>query len=164
MVTVIQARRDPVFSPNEEVLSMTIPQLSRRSWCGACALFLVSTVVAGSAEPETLPPIERLKEITPKASVFEAVKGNDPLVVKSAEEAAKHFDEEALAALKKRVDFQKQIVLVFAWKGSGQDKLDYKVLESFPEQVVFELTPGRTKDLRSHTHVYVLRANVKWKR
>lgn len=136
----------------------------RLSFFGTWAVLIAAATLACWGEPVTLPPIERLKEIAPKESVFEAVKGKDPLIIRSADEAAKHFDDKALATLKKHVDFKHQIVLVFAWKGSGQDKLDYKVLESFPEQVVFELTPGRTKDLRSHTQVYVLRSDVKWKR
>ena len=32
----------------------------------------------------------------------------------------------------------------------------------FPEQVFFTYTPGRTRDLRPHVHVYALRSNVRW--
>lgn len=143
---------------------MTVHYAARLAICRCFVILMAATTLALAGEPDaTLPPIEHLKDVTPKASVFEAVKGKDPLEIRSADEAAKHFDDKALAALKKQVDFENQIVLVFAWKGSGQDKLDYKVLESFPEQVVFEVTRGRTKDLRSHTQVYVLRSNVKWK-
>jgi hypothetical protein len=145
---------------------MTTSHLSRLSFCGTLVLLAgASCLVRAAEEPDaSVPPIERLKDVAPKASVLEAVKGKDPIVIRTADDAAKHFDDGALAALKKQVDFKHQVVLVFAWKGSGQDKLDYKVLESFPEQVVFELAPGRTKDLRSHTAVFVLRSNVKWKR
>ena len=67
-----------------------------------------------------------------------------------------------LKNLKKKVDFSKQTVLLFAWRGSGQDRIEYTVAESFPEQVHFSYRPGRTRDLRSHAKVYVLRSNVKW--
>lgn len=131
-------------------------------------MFVVAILLAVASLPAdddaSLPAIEQLKDVTPKPEVFKAVKGKNPLVIRTADEAAQHFAEEALTALKKKVDFNKQLVLVFAWKGSGQDNLEYRVLESFPEQVVFELTPGRTKNLRSHTQVYVLRSYVKWKR
>jgi hypothetical protein len=53
-------------------------------------------------------------------------------------------------------------VLVFAWQGSGGDKLEYAILESFPEQIPFSLRPGLTDDIRSHTRVFALRSNVKW--
>ena len=60
------------------------------------------------------------------------------------------------------VDFSQQCLLVFAWRGSGQDKLDYSVAESFPEQVAFAYQPGRTRDLRPHVKVFAVRANVNW--
>jgi hypothetical protein len=87
---------------------------------------------------------------------------NKPQVIRSDEDAAKHFDKEGLAALGKKVDLKKQIVLIFAWKGSGQDRLSYTVAESFPEQIAFSLKPGATDDLREHVHVFALRSNVKW--
>ncbi len=38
----------------------------------------------------------------------------------------------------------------------------HAVAESFPEQITFTLTPGKTFDLRSHVKLYVVRNNVKW--
>ena len=62
-----------------------------------------------------------------------------------------------------QVDFEKQLVLLFAWRGSGQDQLEYTVAESYPEQVTFRYVPGRTRDLRPHVSIYALRKNVTWK-
>lgn len=104
-------------------------------------------------------PIVRVK-VMPTNPAFGG--WSKPAVLKSAEDAAKYFDKDALAALNKSVDFKKQIVLIFAWKGSGGDKLDYTVAESFPEQITFSRTPGLTRDLREHVHVFALRSNVKW--
>ncbi len=75
------------------------------------------------------------------------------------------FSAQTLVAqsVPEQVDFEKQIVLVFAWRGSGQDKLDYVVAESFPEQITFTYRPGRTRDLRPHVYAYALRSNVAWK-
>ena len=106
-------------------------------------------------------PIVELK-VTPEKSVFKNSAWNKPIVIKSQDEAAKHFGKEALEAVAKKVDFKKQIVLVFAWQGSGGDKLQYQILESFPEQIPFSLRPGATDDLRSHSHVFALRSNVRW--
>ena len=64
--------------------------------------------------------------------------------------------------IQKQVDFQQQVLLVFAWKGSGQDRLEFAVAESFPEQIFFSLKPGKTFDLREHVHLYAVRSNVKW--
>lgn len=135
----------------------------RLSAINAICLSLLFALSAYGEKTEP-PAVEQLADIAPQASIFAAVKGKEPLVINSAGEAAQQFNKEALAALSKQVDFNKQLVLVFAWQGSGQDVLEYKVLESFPEQVIFELTPGSTEDLCSHTRVYVLRSNVRWKR
>ena len=106
-------------------------------------------------------PIVSIK-VKPQSSIFKNSNFNKPIVVKSKEEAAKHFGKEAVAALVKAVDFKKQIVLVFAWRGSGGDRLNYTVAESFPEQISFSRQFGRTRDLRSHAKVFALRSNVKW--
>ena len=85
-----------------------------------------------------------------------------PILVQSSQEAEPYFERRELARLLEQVDFKKQFVLVYAWRGSGQDRLEYDVAESYPEQIVFRYTPGRTRDLRPHSRVYVLRSNVRW--
>ncbi len=130
--------------------------------CLTTFIMIVAMSTAKAAE-EQVPAITALKGVKPDMSVFKAAKRDKPIALSSTEDAAKHFSKEALAELKKKVDFEKQVVLIFAWRGSGQDQLNYAVLESFPEQVVFTLKPGRTKDLRPHIHLYALRANVKWR-
>jgi len=107
-------------------------------------------------------PIWEIEGVRPKPAAFRPGGATKPLEIRSQEDAAKHFDAENLAALKKEVDFGKQMVLLFAWRGSGQDRLEYDVLESFPEQVRLRYQPGRTRDLRPHVKVFILRANVKW--
>jgi len=116
-------------------------------------------VIAGMASAQE--PIVPVKA-KPESSIFKNSNFNKPIVVKSKEEAAKHFGKEAVAALVKAVDFKKQFVLVFAWRGSGGDQLNYSVAESFPEQIFFSRKFGRTRDLRSHAKVFALRSNVKW--
>lgn len=122
---------------------------------------LVLLAVSCSASAE-LPPIKDVSGVTPQPTVFNVSKASAPLAVSSEKEAAEHFAKDELAKLAKEVDFTKQVVLVFAWRGSGGDKLDYAVAESSPEQVFFTLTRGRTRDLREHVRIYVLRSNVKW--
>ena len=107
---------------------------------------------------EAIAPIKAM----PENSIFKNSNFNKPIVVKSKEEAAKHFGKKAVASLVKAVDFKKQFVLIFAWRGSGGDQLNYTVAESFPEQISFSRKFGRTRDLRSHAKVFALRSNVKW--
>ena len=120
-------------------------------------------MVGMASAQEAIAPIKVAPESPMKKnSVFKNSTFNKPVVVKSKEEAAKYFGKEALAKLVKAVDFKKQIVLVFAWRGSGGDQLNYTVAESFPEQISFSRQFGRTRDLRGHAKVFALRSNVKW--
>ena len=109
-----------------------------------------------------LAPIQEIKGITPPAALLEASNPRKPSVLKNAKEAAEQLAKEDAEKLAREVDFNRQIVLVFAWRGSGQDKLDPAVAESYPEQIFFTYRPGRTRDLRPHARVFALRANVNW--
>jgi hypothetical protein len=126
-----------------------------RSLCSLLALCFSAGLCFGQE------PLVEIK-VTPAKSVFQNSAWNKPLVITSQAEAAKHFGEEALETIARKVDFKKQIVLVFAWQGSGGDRLGYQILESYPEQIPFSLRPGVTDDLRSHSHVFALRSNVRW--
>jgi hypothetical protein len=126
-----------------------------RSLCSLFALCLSAGPCFGQG------PIVEIK-VTPEKSVFKNSAWDKPIVIKSPDEAAKHFGKDALATLAREVDFKKQLVLVFAWRGSGGDKLEYRVLESFPEQIPFSLRPGVTDDIRAHSRVFALRSNVRW--
>lgn len=101
-------------------------------------------------------------KLTPGRSVFKHAAWSEPIVIKTEQEAAKYFSKDALKKLTREVDFKKQVVLIFAWRGSGCDKMSCSVAESAPEQVFFSMKRGRTRDLRAHTNVYALRSNVKW--
>ena len=127
------------------------------------AVFSFLTTVGGLfAASENHEPITELKNLRVEEAVFKDASRTKPVVLKSLKNGAKYFDEEELAAISKTVDFEKQIVVLFAWKGSGQDRLQYVMKESLPEQVIFSYKPGRTRDLRPHVKVYILRSNVKW--
>ncbi|MEX0867501.1 MAG: hypothetical protein WD030_09085 [Pirellulales bacterium] len=127
------------------------------------ALVAAVVMLALSGQAHATPPIVQLDGIQPQATIFEAASRTEPLVVKSKEQAAEQFDRQTVAKLREVVDFDEQFVLVFAWRGSGQDKLDYEVAESFPEQITFNYTPGRTRDLRPHVYIFALRNNVTWR-
>ena len=127
------------------------------------ALVSFYTLVGGLfAAPANHDPITELKDLSAKEALFKGASRTKPVVLKSLKNGAKYFGKEALAKIFRAVDFEKQSVLLFAWKGSGQDRLQYVVKESFPEQIVFSHKRGRTKDFRSHLKVYVLRSDVKW--
>jgi hypothetical protein len=118
---------------------------------------------SGKRDPPIVPSITELKDVAPLPAAFDQSSATKPLELKTAAEAAKVFSKEELAKLTKEVDFDRQVVLVFAWRGSGQDRLTFAVAESFPEQVFYTYQRGRTRDLRPHVAVHALRKNVTWK-
>jgi hypothetical protein len=124
-------------------------------------LFVLSVLMINASRAKDFAPIAELKGVIPSRAAFAAAKRTKPIEIRSQEDAAKYFDGKNLKALS-AIDFKKQLVLVFAWRGSGGDRLSFVVAESFPEQIQFTINPGRTRDLRSHTAVYALRLNVKW--
>lgn len=134
----------------------------RKAICTLSLLPLLLASVHAAEAKALLPPIKVEKKIKANADAFKASGRKKPIVLKNEKDAATYFDAKELAKLTKAVDFEKQVVLVFAWKGSGQDRIDHVILESFPEQIVFTYKPGRTRDLRSHQLICVLRSNVKW--
>lgn len=130
---------------------------------GLSFCFLSSTMATNITAEEILPPIQEITDIKANEQTWKIAKRGVPLTLRSKSEAAKYFAEPQLKRLLKHVDFQKQTLLVFAWRGSGQDKMTYTIAESFPEQITFKIIPGRTRDLRPHLKIYALRKNVQVK-
>lgn len=128
---------------------------------------IVSILTIGTglfAAPADRPLINELKDkdLRAKESVFADATRQKPIVLKSSKDGAKYFEKEALAKISKAVEFEKQIVLVFAWKGSGQDRLTFAQSEAHPKQIKFSYKPGRTRDLRPHVKIFVLQSDLKW--
>ena len=124
-------------------------------------LSLVTVAASATSIPEAK-PIQELTDVKPTQAVFKDAGRSKPLVLRKQEDLAKYFAKDELEKITAKVDLKNQVVLVFAWRGSGGDRLSYDVLESFPEQIVFRIKPGRTKDLRRHVRLFALRSNVKW--
>jgi len=124
----------------------------------------MGALLFGLEKPAAPTPVgPAITKVDIRPSKIEFSRWNTPVELRSLEDAKKHFEGDALDQLKAKVDFGNHTLLVFAWRGSGQDKLDYVVMESFPEQIAFSRRPGRTRDLRPHVHVFALRSNVKWR-
>jgi hypothetical protein len=139
--------------------SVYIYQAFRPQQVGEPARRAVGARFAGHVCAATWPRLAKASGSSRKTSSKRSTPFEKSLNLRSAEDAAKHFSEDKLAKLIKRVGFEQW---VFAWRGSGQDPLEHGVAESYPEQISFTLRPGRTRDLRPHVKVFALRANVKW--
>lgn len=106
---------------------------------------------------------ELVRELELKAAKLEPQKGakvGEPTKVTSKAELAKAVeDKDAADAIAKLVDFEKEYVLIFAWAGSGGDKLTAAVDK---DAVIFSVKRGLTKDLRQHAHVFAVAKNAEW--
>lgn len=150
----------PMNSQREVSFIMMTTKVSKSNWIIAAIIFTLSAELKANNPADPL--ITALDEPNAEKAVFDDATRTKPIVLKSADDAAKYFSKAELAKLTKAVDFKKRVVLIFAWRGSGQDLMDLSVGESDPERVIFKVKPGRTRDLRPHTVIYSLRSNVMW--
>jgi len=111
------------------------------------------------AEPAD-PKAPKAREIDTKGMKLPTVRGglDKPTKVTSAADLAKLVpDEDAQKAITKNVDFKKEYLVVFAWSGSGGDKVSFETKKGKEgEEAVFTYKRGLTRDLRGHFKVFAL--------
>ena len=76
-------------------------------------------------------PIKEIEGLKLKISSSNLGGVQKPLMIRSKDQAAIYFDVKSSAALKNEVNFSKQKVLVFVWRGSGQDRFRTLCLSLF---------------------------------
>jgi len=88
----------------------------------------------------------------------------EPEVLASAAAAARVLDAATLQRVTAEVDFAQRQLLLFAWSGSGQDRMTFQVvpIDGRPT-IVFQYRPGRTRDLRRHVMLYAAPPHLGWK-
>ena len=77
---------------------------------------------------------------------------NKPIVLNSMEDALKHLTRASMEKI--NVDFDKQQLVIFAWQGSGQDRLHGFLHGGKGAVANFNYNEGMTEDLRTHSVVY----------
>ena len=122
------------------------------------SVLLITGTTTWAAPPQ---PIEKLAKIEAKSTVFRVATHDRPIVLRTEKEIGRHFARADRIKVLKEVDLTKQVVLVFAWRGSGQDRLAYTLLKSNPPQIAFQFTRGRTRDLRPHVYIYAMRSDIR---
>lgn len=98
----------------------------------------------------------------PLAFPPKAGKPTVPTVISNPEDLAKNeVVGMAADALKKQIDFAREKLLVFAWAGSGQDKLSVgiRMVDGKPTLAI-QFVTGKTFDLREHLKLYVVPSDV----
>ncbi len=104
-----------------------------------------------------------VKEFSLRGVKLDQVMGRigKPLEITDDDELAKTFpDKEVRDRLKKDADPATYKLVYFAWSGSGQDKLTYRVSDGEKKEVIFVYTPGRTRDLRAHFRLFAVLKEV----
>ena len=91
-------------------------------------------------------------------------RADKPTVIKENAGVAKLFNDKATQAkILKEVNFDKEILLVFRWAGSGQDRIAATGKKTDKGiEVVFGYSRGLTRDLRRHFKVYAVVKDAKW--
>ena len=130
-------------------------------------LALLGFLALCTADDKTDPKVQPVRELIVKDLKIGKVKAklDEPAKVTNAEELAKLVaDKDEAAKIAKEIDFAKEYLIVFAWEGSGQDRLDHAIKAEKDElSVSFTYTAGRTRDLRQHLHMYVVKKDVVFK-
>lgn len=117
--------------------------------CAMLAVFAIGSAALAVEAPEELKPLDLKGVATVQPKEGDVTK---PTEITSAEELAKSplFGAGAADKLAKQVDFAKQKLVVFAWSGSGQDKLMGEFTVGKGPLARFTYAPGKTRDLRQH--------------
>ncbi|HSQ57471.1 MAG TPA: hypothetical protein VLM40_17245 [Gemmata sp.] len=125
------------------------------------AILAASLAAADDKDKPTVKeiPTKGLKITFPKMG-----KATEPTKIKSLEELKKNAVVGAAAEeIAKQIDFEKQDLLVFAWSGSGQDKITASIgASSDGKPIVYaEYLPGKTRDLRKHVRLFAATKGLK---
>jgi hypothetical protein len=110
------------------------------------------------------PAVKEIATKDLKVTFPKAGKATEPTEVKTAEELAKNPVVGASAEeINKHIDFEKQKLVVFAWGGSGGDRVTASVgAGSDGKPLVFaEYLRGKTRDLRQHVKLYAVPKDLK---
>jgi hypothetical protein len=119
----------------------------------ASCFLVVCGAMLTAADKDAKDAIRKLDGV----KLMKAKPDNKPtqLVFKSTEDVEKFTkDEDTLKAIKAKVDFTKEVVVVFHWQGSGGDRIN-GAMSADGKEALFNYTVGLTFDLREHILVFV---------
>ena len=123
-------------------------------------LALLALVSAVSAQDTDKPAVRELDLKGVKLVLPERLTKPKPAEIRSAEELAKakeFADDASRDAAKKQVDFAKEKLVVFAWAGSGQDRLTPNlVTDGKKVTATFTYKAGATDDFARHARVFAV--------
>lgn len=95
-----------------------------------------------------------------EATTLEKLQAAIPM--ESFEDAAKYLNRASIESLDGKIDFQKDKLLLFAWKGSESDNFYVSPLISRPPEAKFTYNPGQDEKLKTHVKIFALQKDAKW--
>jgi hypothetical protein len=126
------------------------------------AVALIAPLLAAE-EPEKKAADEVAREIVLKKPVggFRFTNGIG-VKITSAEDLIQELPGQA--AIAKQVDFTKEYLVMFTWRGSGGDRKSFKVEEGKDGPVVvFTTSAGQSADLKPHVRLYAISKKATWR-
>lgn len=124
-------------------------------------IFIIITslvVICTSAHAENekkIDSIVELKNATLSGELKRESRTIKSLVISDLDTAKKILTGATLEAVQD-LDFETKKILMFQWRGSCKDKLNYFIDESKPKHVTFERIWGRAKHSCHHVKVYII--------
>lgn len=115
---------------------------------------LVPTVCSAQEDVREIPTFYLRPEIYNSVVEHPAVISNGYAFVDSVQLADKYFDH-----LPPEVNFDAEQVVIFAWNGSGQDKIEY---EKIDDVYHFVYKRGQTRDLKQHLKIVSVPKKNEW--
>jgi hypothetical protein len=120
-------------------------------------LLCLACIAVWPAEPE--PTTTKPRELSLSGSWTAAEDAPfAPRVIRSKAELEKAIDNKAVREeILKAVQFDREYLVVFAWSGSGGDRVEMELVKRDKgSEVVFRRRLGLTDDLREHRKVFAL--------
>ncbi len=129
---------------------------------GVLALLIAFGFASAEDKPKTglvVPiPLDKADKVEAKSGEWDR-----PHPISDADDLKKFVPD---AATRKKVmdaiDFKTHVLLVFAWQGSGGDRLAAAVTEDVPQEVRFALKAGATDDTRQHVQLFAVKKEARW--
>lgn len=116
-----------------------------------CAVAIL--LVGSAAMADDKPAVKEIDTKDFKIMAPRDGKATAPTEIKTADELAKNaMLKEAAEAIQKHVNFQKEKLVLFAWWGSGQDRITSD--DKSPGTFIYTL--GFTRDYRMHVKLFVV--------
>lgn len=130
------------------------------------AMLVLALVAAPALAADDKSVVKELSTKELKVAPARGGKATQPIEIKTADELSKNAVlKNAADDVKKLVDFEKEKLLVFAWAGSGQDKVAVTAETKDGKTVLaVEYTRGLTRDLRQHVKLFAVPKNAELKK